>query len=68
MELMTQSEFMQRYQAMELKVLQLEAGMKRLLDYIERERQAAIMLVGQADNALGKERTIPKHEDRKRIA
>lgn len=65
---MTQSEFMQRYQAMELKVLQLEAGMKRLLDYIERERQAAIMLVGQADNALGKERTIPKHEDRKRIA
>jgi hypothetical protein len=50
---------------METKVLALEAGMKRLLEYIERERQAAIMLVGQADDALGKDRTIPKHRDRR---
>jgi hypothetical protein len=62
---MTQAEFMVQYRAMETKVLALEAGMKRLLEYIERERQAAIMLVGQADDALGKDRTIPKHRDRR---
>lgn len=47
------------------KVIRLEEVVQRLLQYVERERQAAIMLVGQADDALGKERTIPKHEHRR---
>lgn len=62
---MTQQEFWHDYRLLAARVVTLEEGMARLLSYIERERQAAIMLVGQADDALGKERTIPKHEHRR---
>lgn len=59
---MTQSEFLADYRRLKSKLEELE---KRFLAYIERERQAAIMVVGQADDALGRERTIPKHEHRR---
>lgn len=62
---MTQQEFWYEYRLLTAKVTALEAGMQRLFSYIERERQAAIMLVGQADDALQRERTIPKHADRR---
>jgi hypothetical protein len=58
----TQSEFLADYRRLKSKLEELE---KRFLAYIERERQAAIMVVGQADDALGRERTIPKHEHRR---
>lgn len=64
---MTQSEFLADYRLLAAKVLALEEGMQRLLDYIARERQAAIMLVGQADDALQRERTIPKHGERRKV-
>lgn len=47
------------------KIAEHEAAMKRFAEYVERERQSAIMLVGQADDVLGRERTIPKHRDRR---
>lgn len=59
---MTQSEFMADYRSLKSRIEELE---KRFLAYIERERQAAIMVVGQADDALQRERTIPKHEHRR---
>ncbi len=59
---MTQQEFMADYKRLKLLVEDLQ---RRFTAYIERERQAAIMVVGQADDALGRERTIPKHENRR---
>lgn len=59
---MTQIEFLADYRKLVSKVADLE---KRILAYIERERQAAIMVVGQADDALERPRTIPKHEHRR---